>query len=148
MYDYPDISNDILIESEHGWSQFRTEWFVNGKQNTITLTDYNLICTPEHKIYIDNNWINANQLTHTINKNKEFVYDIINVQDNNSFYVYNNSKEHKVLVHNCLILDEFAFLSPSIEEAFLASVFPVVSSSKESQIIIVSTPNRYEQRIL
>ena len=45
---------------------------------------------------------------------------------------------------NCLILDEFAFLAPSIEEAFLASVFPVVSSSKESQIIIVSTPNRYE----
>jgi hypothetical protein len=50
-----------------------------------------------------------------------------------------------VLVHNCLILDEFAFLSPSIEEAFLASVFPVVSSSKESQIIIVSTPNRYAE---
>lgn len=42
---------------------------------------------------------------------------------------------------NCLVLDEFAFLKPNIEEGFMASVFPVVSSSKTSQIIIVSTPN-------
>ena len=50
------------------------------------------------------------------------VYDVINVQDTNTFIVNNLS------VHNC-------------EEAFLNSVFPVVSSSKESQIIIVSTPH-------
>lgn len=47
---------------------------------------------------------------------------MINVKDTNEFYVNN------ICVHNC-------------EEAFLASVFPVVSSSKESQVIIVSTPN-------
>ena len=54
------------------------------------------------------------------------VYDVINVQDTKEFIVNNIS------VHNC-------------EEAFLASVFPVVSSSKDSQIIIVSTPNRNGQ---
>lgn len=42
---------------------------------------------------------------------------------------------------NVLILDEFAFLSPGLQEGFMASVFPVVSSSKTSQIIVVSTPN-------
>lgn len=42
---------------------------------------------------------------------------------------------------SCLICDEFAFLPPGVEEAFLQSVFPVVSSSKTSQIILVSTPN-------
>lgn len=42
---------------------------------------------------------------------------------------------------NVLILDEFAFLSPGLEEGFMNSVFPVVSSSKTSQIIVVSTPN-------
>ena len=42
---------------------------------------------------------------------------------------------------NVLILDEFAFLAPGLQEGFMASVFPVVSSSKTSQIIIVSTPN-------
>ena len=40
-----------------------------------------------------------------------------------------------------LVCDEFAFLKPGIEEEFLQSVFPVVSSSKTSKIIIVSTPN-------
>lgn len=42
---------------------------------------------------------------------------------------------------NMLILDEFAFLKPNLQEGFMSSVFPVVSSSKNSQIIIVSTPN-------
>ena len=42
---------------------------------------------------------------------------------------------------NVLILDEFAFLSPGLQEGFMNSVFPVVSSSKTSQIIVVSTPN-------
>ena len=42
---------------------------------------------------------------------------------------------------NVLILDEFAFISPSISSQFMASVFPVVSSFKDSKIIIVSTPN-------
>ena len=42
---------------------------------------------------------------------------------------------------NVLICDEFAFLKQSLEQEFLQSVFPVVSSSKTSKIIIVSTPN-------
>lgn len=40
-----------------------------------------------------------------------------------------------------MILDEFAFISPGEEEGFLNSVMPVVSSSKTSQIIVVSTLN-------
>ena len=35
----------------------------------------------------------------------------------------------------------FGFLKQSCEAEFLQSVFPVVSSSKTSKIIIVSTPN-------
>ena len=42
---------------------------------------------------------------------------------------------------NCLVCDEFAFLKPGVEDEFLQSVFPVVSSSKNSKIIIVSTPH-------
>lgn len=41
---------------------------------------------------------------------------------------------------NVLICDEFAMLKPGIEEDFLQGVFPVVSSSKTSKIIVVSTP--------
>ena len=36
------------------------------------------------------------------------MYDIINVKNGNSFIVYVN-----FTVHNCLVLDEFAFLEPS-----------------------------------
>lgn len=41
---------------------------------------------------------------------------------------------------NLLILDEFAFLSPNMADKFMASVFPTISSSETSQLIIVSTP--------
>lgn len=40
-----------------------------------------------------------------------------------------------------LILDEFAFVSPSLAEEFMASVFPTISSSQTSKLVIVSTPN-------
>lgn len=39
-----------------------------------------------------------------------------------------------------LVLDEFAFLSASLAEEFIASVFPTISSSQTSQLVIVSTP--------
>lgn len=42
---------------------------------------------------------------------------------------------------NLLLLDEFAFIAPNMQQAFMQSVFPVISSSKTSQVIIVSTPN-------
>ena len=51
------------------------------------------------------------------------VYDILDIKDTNSFLSKNG-----ICLHNC-------------EEGFLASVMPVVSSSKTSQIIIVSTPH-------
>jgi phage FluMu gp28-like protein len=42
---------------------------------------------------------------------------------------------------NVLILDEFAFLNKSIADKLFTSVYPVVSSSKNGKVIIVSTPN-------
>lgn len=42
---------------------------------------------------------------------------------------------------NCLVIDELAFIPKNIVNDFFASVIPVVSSSKNSKIIAVSTPN-------
>lgn len=42
---------------------------------------------------------------------------------------------------NTLILDEFSFVAENLCEEFFASVIPIVSSVKNSKIIIVSTPN-------
>lgn len=64
----------------------------------------------------------------------ETVYDLVNVSGGNVYFT------NDVCSHNCLVLDEFAFLSPSLAEEFVASVFPTISSSKSSQMIIVSTP--------
>ena len=40
--------------------------------------------------------------------------------------------------HNCVILDEFAFVPPNIAEEFFKSVFPTVSSGKESKLFMIS----------
>lgn len=41
---------------------------------------------------------------------------------------------------NCIVLDEFAFVPNNEAEAFFASVYPTISSGKNTQVIIVSTP--------
>jgi hypothetical protein len=41
---------------------------------------------------------------------------------------------------NCLLLDEFAFLSQTLADEFMASVFPTISSSESSKMVIVTTP--------
>jgi hypothetical protein len=42
---------------------------------------------------------------------------------------------------NLLLLDEFAHLQPNLAEEFIASVFPTLSSSESSKLVIISTPN-------
>lgn len=68
-------------------------------------------------------------------KEKKSVFDLINVKDEHRFFA------NDLLVSNCLFLDEFAFVPPQIAKEFMNSVYPTVSSSKTSKIIIVSTPN-------
>lgn len=65
------------------------------------------------------------------------VYDALNVKDTHSYI------SDGVVSHNCnvLMLDEFAFLSNNLADEFIASVFPTLSSSKESKLVITSTPN-------
>ena len=40
-----------------------------------------------------------------------------------------------------LVIDEMSFIPKNIMDEFFASVMPVVSSAKNSKVIIVSTPN-------
>lgn len=65
----------------------------------------------------------------------QIVYDLLNVSDG-SEYLTNG-----VTSHNCLVLDEAAFIPKHVADEFMASVFPVLSSSKDSKAIMVSTPN-------
>lgn len=40
-----------------------------------------------------------------------------------------------------LMLDEFAFLGRNLADEFIASVFPTLSSSEKSKLVLISTPN-------
>jgi hypothetical protein len=43
--------------------------------------------------------------------------------------------------HNCVYMDEFAFVPSNIQSEFFASVFPTLSSGTTTKMIITSTPN-------
>lgn len=116
----------------------------------ISFSDGNyLTCTPEHLIKMDGDlFIRADNLQigdktsvgayiEDIQsfQNEEKVYDLVNVEYTHS-YITND-----VVSHNCLYLDECAFIEPNQWEEFWASTFPVISSSKNSRVVMVTTPN-------
>lgn len=65
---------------------------------------------------------------------EELVYDLLNVSDVNSYFTNN------IISHNCIVLDEFAHVSNNLAEEFFTSTYPVISSGKDSKLIIISTP--------
>ncbi len=116
----------------------------------ITLEDGMFIkCTIDHKIYTSRGWVRALELSpdikvltedgmkNVVNKSiiaPEPVYDVLEVEDVHSFY------GNGILVHNCILLDEFAFVPDNIAEEFFESTYPVISAGNKTKIIIVSTP--------
>jgi hypothetical protein len=67
---------------------------------------------------------------------EEIFYDIINVNSKDNLYYAND-----ITVHNCLYIDEMAFLPRHVQKEFMASTYPVITSGKNTKIIITSTPN-------
>jgi hypothetical protein len=97
-------------------------------------------CTHDHKILIDDIWVEAKDIENldysVVDLNiSEDVYDIIEVEDTNSYSV----KEMEV--HNCsfLYIDETAFVENW--DDFFTSVFPTISSGNTTKILLTSTPN-------
>ncbi len=130
-------NNKQKILTDTGWSEFDGLIKYNNRETIqININNINVNSTKEHLFYISKAKTKMAKDFDYVNNKYQDVYDVINVNKNNRFFVNN-----KILTHNCLICDEFAFLKPNIEEEFLNSVFPVISSSKTSQIIIVSTPH-------
>jgi very-short-patch-repair endonuclease len=70
----------------------------------------------------------------------------INETDEQEFYDIIETETHTffangIKVHNCLAIDEAAFIESHLLEEFWASVIPSVSSGLSSKILMVSTPN-------
>jgi hypothetical protein len=122
-------------------------------QKTIKLyfaNNQNLVCTEDHKIYTKKGWKNAKECLNenVLTKNNTYeniykiedgevqdVFDLLEVEDTHSFFANN------ILVHNCIFLDEFAFVPHNMATEFFTSTYPVISSGQTSKVIIVSTPN-------
>lgn len=88
-------------------------------------------------IYSDND---NDQIVESINECVlSDVYDILHVFKGNRFFITDDSlKSLNLLVLNCLYIDEISFIANV--ETFYESVFPTISSSDKTKVIITSTP--------
>jgi hypothetical protein len=104
-----------------------------------------LKCTPNHLLLVDGVFKSADLLTPEENVNGLYVisitqlpglhpvYDLINVADHHTY------KTNNVYSHNCIYLDELAFISKTIQQEMWTSLQPAISTG--GSIIISSTPN-------
>lgn len=95
--------------------------------------NFNPICAgdvnSETELYGINGVIKSIDKKYSVN---DTVYDILHVYKDNRHYV------SELLINQCLYIDEIAFI-PNVEE-FYESVFPTISSSNKTKVIITSTP--------
>jgi hypothetical protein len=105
--------------------------------------------TPEHKIMTSKGYIESKDLKESdkvISTNGEVVlifktksnelvevFDPVEVEETHNYF------SNGILSHQCVYLDEFAFVQNDVE--FFTSTYPVIASGKKTKIIITSTPN-------
>ena len=107
---YDGVIDKPLILTKDGWSEFDGIVKFSNKETYEVTIDSNkrVRCTSDHLILNDENAFVEAETYKLSDKKVEDVYDVINVKNGNSFIVNDN-----ITVHNCVILDEFAFLEPS-----------------------------------
>lgn len=148
----PFLSVEVL--SDVGWQQIDS---INITEpcETISLRTQSgktLICALDH-ILIDENGneifardslnkyvktdLNNEQIIEIKHTNEMKVLYDLSLKDGSTHTYYTNG----ILSHNCVIIDEMGFIPKNIIDDFFASVMPIISSSKNSKAIVVSTPN-------
>lgn len=144
------MKHKIEILSSDGWKTFDGV-LDNGVQDTLLIEfsdGSNIECTSDHLIWNGDKFIMANEIhigcdidglkvLNIQNSGMKNVYDALNVADVHDYYTNN------VISHNCLYVDEAAFIPSKIADEFFASIFPTLSSSKTSQLLLSSTPQGF-----
>lgn len=126
-------NEDWEVWTPSGWQDFKGVVITHNKE---TIVINGLECTPNHLVKIDSEFIRADSLSFESGKITD-VYDLINVSNGNEYYT------NDYVSHNCLYLDELAHVANNTAEEFFTSVFPTLSSGKETKILISSTPNGF-----
>ena len=149
---YPNI-NKIEILTEDGFKPFAGVQVNRGKIVQIETQNSSIRVTQDHELYsisrekyVASIELYVGELVFGIDgpdpvtkieftDQLELVADILNVEDTHSYFANN------ILNSNCslIYLDEFAFV-PNAEE-FFRSTYPVISSGKETKLIVSSTAN-------
>lgn len=146
---YKNSKFEVLTQD--GFKDFHGIIIGKNTKKVKIITDKNntLVCTPKHKIMLNNeDWVYAKDLKiedkiwggSSISEIEYFesddlVYEFLEVEDTHTYIV------NGILSHQCLMLDEFAFIRPEIAHAFYEAVSPTISSSKKAKVIMTSTPN-------
>ena len=141
----------IQILSEGGLFRNFRGIYIKQVERVIIMTFNDLsdiIVTEDHEFLIDNEYIKANDIKlgdkfisqfgskELLNKQSLFggftVYDPLEVEDVHNFF------GNDTLSKQCVFLDELAFVSNDVD--FFASTYPVITSGKNTKVIIASTP--------
>lgn len=125
------FSDDWKIFAPSGWESFKGVVVTHNK-DTINIDG--LECTPNHLVKIDDDFVRADSLPYSEGRTSVDVYDLIDVDGGNEYYTNN------YISHNC---DEIAFVQNNLAEDFFTSVYPTIIASKDSKVIMTSTPNGF-----
>jgi hypothetical protein len=159
-----DLKNYTIFKNENfevltdsGFQPF--EGIIIGENRNkiqIQLDDeISLICTPKHKlilkdgsvsyahnIQVGDQFFSGNFVTRIENiENNDMVYELLHVHNGHKYFVNKN-----ILCEQCLIVDECAFIAPHIMDEFWNSVVPIISSSSNAKIFLISTANGSSNR--
>lgn len=129
-------NNEYEVLTPDGWSDF-DGLAINQEREVISLDEFDLVCTPCHLIMDEKSkeFVRADSLPHTEVDGTYDVYDLFDVKKKNQYYT------NEVVSHNCSLIywDEAAHTPNDID--FYESVYPTISSGKETKLILTSTPN-------
>lgn len=146
----------LLVLTKEGYKNFEYVTLVERETFSVTLQDGSYVeCTDDHLFYSMTHakWIEYKNIgigdkietfggfstvTHLSHIGTQMVSDLVNVADTKSFIANN------INVHNCIYLDEFAFVRPGIADDLWKSLSPTLATG--GKCIITSTPNTDEDR--
>jgi hypothetical protein len=152
LTDYTIYANDnFKVLTDTGFQKFKGI-IVGENRDKIVLEfddDETLICTHKHKIVLpDGSYKYAKDLiigedvfdgasVKNIRyiQNDDKVYELLDVSGGHKYFINNK------LSKNCLIIDEAAYIQPHIMDEFWNSVIPIISSSSNTKIFLISTAN-------
>ena len=148
---FSDEKKEYEVLTSKGFKKFRGLSKTFNRETVKIFFDNgsSLKCTPEHLVNTSGGFKEAislnpqdnvcirNSFTKVVKiapSGVENVYDLLDVEEVHSFYA------NGIDIHNCILLDEFAFVPNNIAEDFFNSVYPTISSGKSTKVVVVSTP--------